>query len=419
MKSMQRESSQVSEAAHAPAVLATPGVAAGSGLGASGARSARLGAATPLRFEAPDPGRDLPGHVRAGSGLRWFEGQLVVVQDDVNALARVAWRRDLGGPETATPLVLPAGPGGLRHFSAARGNKADKLDLESCAVLPDGRLLVLPSGSTPARERLVVVAPGGTPVVHDGAPFFAALRGRVDFAGHSLNLEGVAVSHDQLWLFQRGNGARPAEGASDAAPGRTGCGARRTPGPVSAVGRLPLAAFLAWLDGAAAVPTLDRVWPVDLGSAGGVAYGFTDAAPLPDGRIAFLAGAEDSPDTFHDGAVLGARIGLLSPEALPAPGPARDDSAAASGAKPDEGAVVQPAGTRSSGAVGPGGARSGGAVELADIVGPDGQPTALKLEGLVFDRVTEDGALSFLVVADMDDPEVPALIAPLVWAPED
>ena len=54
---------------------------------------------------------------------------------------------------------------------------------------------------------------------------------------------------------------------------------------------------------------------------------------------------------------------------------------------------------------------------LAEIFDADDRPTSLKLEGVDFLGFTAEGALEFAVVADMDDPEVPAVVARLVWDP--
>ncbi|HUF70845.1 MAG TPA: hypothetical protein VMM79_19505 [Longimicrobiales bacterium] len=37
------------------------------------------------------------------------------------------------------------------------------MDLEACAILPDERLVTVGSGSTPGRERLVMMGGAGTP----------------------------------------------------------------------------------------------------------------------------------------------------------------------------------------------------------------------------------------------------------------
>jgi hypothetical protein len=310
---------------------------------------ARLGAPRPLSFAGADEARDLPAHVRAGSGLcRWGE-RLVVAQDDVNALALLDERTGI-----VAPLVLPADADGRRQFSERRGNKAAKMDLEACVVLPDGRLLAIGSGSTPARENMVVVDPDHHVRVVDGGALFEHLRAQRDFAGSELNIEGAVVVSGRLRLFQRGNGA-----VVDGRPA------------TNAVGDLELGDFLRWLDGDGAPPRLSSVMRVDLGQVGGVPFGFTDATTLPDGSVVFLAGAEDSPDTYRDGDVLGARVGLL-----------------------DAGRLV-----------------------LTEILDATGEPTTLKLEGVDFVGLTSRGGLELMVVADMDDPDVPALIASLHWGP--
>src|SRR5262245_57603151 len=124
------------------------------------ALSARVLARRPLLYAAgPEAADDRPAHVRAGSALAWLGGRLAVVQDDANFVALV---RPFRGE--VSPLPLPAGPGGLRQFDEGRGNKRHKLDLEASAVVPakGGEvLLAFGSGSTPARERVLVLGPTG------------------------------------------------------------------------------------------------------------------------------------------------------------------------------------------------------------------------------------------------------------------
>ena len=304
----------------------------------------RLGPARPLHFDGGYGALGVPGHVRAASAVRRWGQRLVVTQDDVNALAVLD---ELEG--TVLPLGLPPGADGGRVFSEAQGNKALKLDLEACVVLPDGRLVALGSGSTAARERVVVVDAGGSVRILDGAALYRGLRERVDFSGSELNVEGAVIAGEALLLFQRGNGA-PREGLR----------------PVNAVGAMDLGAFVGWLDGQAA-PTLGRVRQVDLGEHASVPFGFTDAAALPDGRVAFLAGAERSPDTYRDGEVVGARFGVLD----------------------------------------------GDDVWTADVRDARGETSRLKLEGI--ELVGEEcGVWRFVVVTDLDAPELPSTLHELV-----
>lgn len=332
----------------------------------------------PLTFEPLDPGLDLPSHVRAGSGLRRWEGKLAIVQDDVNAIALY----DEASGEIEV-LPLPAGAGGRRQFSDELGNKADKMDLEGCEVLPDGRLLAIGSGSTTARERMVLVSPDRTVRVVDGSDFYSYLREHTQFAGSELNVEGLAVVGDKLRLFQRGNGAvPPLAAAADRTERPEVIAVRRwlddggatlplVDLPVNATADFELAEFIAWLDDGGRVPRLITSQQFDLGLVRGVSLSFTDAVSLPDDHVVFLAAAEDSPDTYDDGEVVGAKIGMLG-----------------------DGQVV-----------------------LADIVNGDGSLSTLKFEGVEFIGFTGSGELELLAVTDMDDTETPALLALLRWGP--
>ena len=138
-------------------------------------------------------------------------------------------------------------------------------------------------------------------------------------------------------------------------------------GPWNAILDVSLDRFLGWLDGRNPFPPVRRIFEVDLGAVAGVPFGFTDAAVTDDGRVAFLACAEDTDDVLIDGPVLGCRFGWLDPD--------------------DRAAVMTP------------------------IVDRDGQPTHLKLEGI---ETRIDGGSVFDVVADMDRGDEPAQIAELV-----
>lgn len=313
----------------------------------SGALSARIVSRAPLTYRAgASADDDRPGHVRAGSGVAWVGPRLCVVQDDANVLALV----DPAAPAACEALLLAPDDDGRRLFEERRGNKHRKLDLESCVVVADGDhelLLAFGSGSTPARERVVVARGlGGDAPTVDVRPLpalYAQLRERRDFSGSELNVEGVAVVGDGVWLFQRGNGG-PRDGFE----------------AVSAIGRVSLVELLAHLSAPAEAPcpALRSVERYDLGTADGVPLTFTDAARTPAGALAFLAAAEASPDTYADGPVSGVALGVVD---------ARGDA------------------------------------YLAPLVDEAGAPFLDKAEGLVFHRADPRRAY---VVVDKDDPDL-------------
>ena len=311
----------------------------------SSSLSATLGKPRPLVYDhGAHPLEDLPAHVRAASSIRRQGSRLVILQDDVSALAVL-------DPSTGStyPILLPAGPDGARVFDDTRGNKKFKMDLEACVVLPDSRLVAFGSGSSPQREKIVTVAPGKGAMAQQmsGEDLYAGLRAHSDPRGARLNIEGAVVQGEWLRLLQRGNGKRGFE-------------------PWNAILDVALDKFLGWLDGRHPFPPVRRIFEVHLGALAGVPFGFTDAAVTDDGRVAFLACAEDTEDALIDGPVTGCRFGWLGAD--------------------DQSVVVAP------------------------VVDGEGKPTHLKLEGI---EARTGGGTMFDVVADMDRGDEPAQIAEL------
>ncbi len=280
--------------------------------------------------------------VSAASGLVQVGERLVVAADDEHSLA--VYAASDGG---ALGRVL-MWPGELPEDETAR--KRAKADVEALVTIDGAGVCALGSGSTPARHRGMCV-PGatiaavggravaeGAPFGFDLAPLHAALAAELG-GTDQLNLEGAAVSGALLRRFQRGNG----------------------PAGVNAVVDLDLAGVRTALAGGRVLGAdlLRAIHPVVLPELAGVRLTFTDASPLPDGRIVFSAAAERSPSTFLDGECVGSAVGILS---------------AAPGARVLR---VEP---------------------LADRV---------KIEG-IHARLQADGTIELLLVADADDRDVPS-----------
>ncbi|ATB30360.1 DUF6929 family protein [Melittangium boletus] len=238
-----------------------------------------------------------PAHVSAASGLVRVGSWLHVVADDSLFLATFPLEGESPGDTwRVLPGQLPLEP---------RERKARKPDLEALCLLaampgaPNGALLAVPSGSALTRHQGALV-----PLGADGRPDGAART--VDWRPvHEqlarelgpLNIEGAAVSGARLRLLHRGNGDGGTDAVVDLDAGRV-------------LRALEAGAPL----GADVVRTVRR-W--ELGKAGAVRLSFTDASPLPDGRIVFTAAAEDTRDAYQDGAVLGSAVGVLAPDGSP------------------------------------------------------------------------------------------------------
>jgi hypothetical protein len=200
-----------------------------------------------------------------------------------------------------------------------------------------GAVLILGSGSKVNSDHGALVRldpsglPQGKPVHIDLAPFYDYLKKEIP----ELDIEGAGVRGDGLHLLQRGDDGK----------GRNA--------------RIEVDLDKAWnalAEGEA--PSGDAVRDIefyDLGQLQGVKLCFSDAAPLPDGRIAFITSAEMNQEGA-EGAKVGSAVGVLD------------------------------------------------AQNRVAFIEPFDSP--MKVEGLVADL---DGtALELLMVADADDPSVPS-----------
>lgn len=229
-------------------------------------------------------------HLSAASALVRVGGLLYVVADDELHLGIFAST----GEDPGQLLRLFAGELPLDKPE----RKALKPDLEALALLPTmpgfahGALLALGSGSKANRQVAVLLALGdggqveGAPRLCDLAALYQPLHAH--FA--DLNIEGAFRLCEQFVLLQRGNQGQ----ASNAQI------------------RYAWPQWQAWLLGELAEPpTPLAIQALELGELAGVALGFTDGAALADGRWLFSAAAEDTTNSYSDGACLGTVIGLV------------------------------------------------------------------------------------------------------------
>jgi hypothetical protein len=234
----------------------------------------------------------LPRHLSAASGLACVGSHIYVVADDELHLGVFSASGNAPG------RLLRLFDGELPAEKATR--KKAKPDLEAITVLPPfgncphGALLALGSGSKKNRCRGALLrlddrsGIDGLPVPIDASGWFDDLDRR--FA--ALNIEGAVAIGEELRLLQRANKKHPQ----------------------NAIIRYPLGPVLDALATSAAIPAIapSATDLVDLGWIDGVPLGFTDGAALPDGSMVFTAVAEDTEDTYNDGACLAAAIGVAA-----------------------------------------------------------------------------------------------------------
>ncbi len=178
-------------------------------------------------------------------------------------------------------------------FGTGRIPKATKPDLEAMTALtwPDGRagVLVLGSGSTPAREVGWFVPVAGQPPQRvDLSALYQQLRTQLP-PGVGLNLEAAATTEAELLLLQR------TVGRADAA----------------LLFALPLAPVLHQLAGTAGAPVpAARRLVFELPQIDGCPAGFSGAT-FVQGRLFVAASVENTRDAVLDGAVLGSFVGVV------------------------------------------------------------------------------------------------------------
>jgi hypothetical protein len=206
--------------------------------------------------------------VAGGSALLAVGKRLLVAHDDAY---RATW---IDLPSLATTHVALRGGGEPLP-------KATKPDFEAAVAGPDGAIYLLGSGSAGPRCEIARIGADGAVeiVTHDA--LYGCIAAALRLAARP-NVEGAIVVGERLRLFHRGVGA--ARSATVDVP----LGVLR--------GEPPVALEVRWYE---------------LGSLAGVGVAFTDAAPLPDGRAAFTAAAENTLDAVLDGPVAGSVIGSI------------------------------------------------------------------------------------------------------------
>ncbi|MEO0045655.1 MAG: hypothetical protein RL705_846 [Bacteroidota bacterium] len=161
--------------------------------------------------------------------------------------------------------------------------KKDKPDFEAIAIKGTD-LILLGSGSTENRNLIFNYAiPTGKIQKNNIGFIYQKIKQEFAIADEELNIEGLIMHQDHIYFFQRGNGIKGKNGVIFS---------KDTPQNQQF-----------------------EFEPIDLPAIKNVATTFTDAILVED-KIYFLASAEDTTSTYHDGEVLGSIIGRMDAKTL-------------------------------------------------------------------------------------------------------
>ncbi len=170
-----------------------------------------------------------------------------------------------------------------------KARKKQKPDFEALVRVPaqngllHGALFALGSGSKPNRQQGVLLSfhADGSLSEKTHTLDFSAMYAAFPF--EDTNIEGALIVGEQLVLMQRGNKKYPQ----------------------SALVNLSLQEAL---QGSATATVACYTLP----TVDGIPLGFTDGIALPNGNILFSAVAENTDDSFNDGACAGAALGIIN-----------------------------------------------------------------------------------------------------------
>lgn len=156
--------------------------------------------------------------------------------------------------------------------------KKEKPDFESI-TLKGNRLQMYGSGSTEKRNTTISYHLAKKQVQEKSvASLYASIKNQLKIGDDELNIEGVIFKGNEIFLFQRGNGAQAKNGIITIKD--------KGKGSIS-------------------------FHPIELPKIENVVTSFTDAILVKD-KIYFLAAAEDTTSTYADGNVLGSVIGSIN-----------------------------------------------------------------------------------------------------------
>jgi hypothetical protein len=216
--------------------------------------------------------KNLP--VSAASGLVCYKERLYIIADDENELL-------LLDSHSSQRLSLLTGE--LPQTPEAR--KKAKPDFEALMLIGN-QLFALPSGSKPNRSKAVMIS---IPDHQFQVFYLTSLYSFIAPMIKDLNLEGATLVGDEIWLFNRGNGA----------------------GRANYLIKLDAKTFLKEASlGEVSSQVFKSLTTLSIGESNGYPLGVTDAC-FDDGLVYFVAVAEATDSTYDDGQYLGAVFGIL------------------------------------------------------------------------------------------------------------
>lgn len=223
------------------------------------------------------------GHISSASGLVQLDRTIYVIGDDTPYLHAL----DLHLQAKSDHPIYPTS-----SMSGMKIPKAIKPDFEAMEALNEKELLVFGSGSlSPQRDILIHInlkKPDPVYAQYSLTEFYDTLKKMPQMEGVELNIEGLAISNTQLFLFNRSN---------------------------NLIFSFPKKGILDYLmaEGPFMQP---EIYTYQLPEIDGIQSKFSGATYFPEASsLLFTSSVEDTDNAYDDGAVLGSFIGKINVEA--------------------------------------------------------------------------------------------------------
>jgi hypothetical protein len=251
-----------------------------------------------LDIHNPETGR--PPYMIAASGLVKLGDWLYVVADDELHLG--VFRE--GNAERGLLVRLLSGelPLDWEERKKAKPDWESLLHMSSELTGGAEAMLAIPSGSKPNRVTGAFIPLNADRSINENGVYavdFTPLYNHLWSLIPKLNIEGSCVIGELFYMFHRANKSKEANKLI-----RMPLDILHT--LINPVARENSRALLA-----DAILQMVETADFTLGNVGGISLAFTDAT-VADGKIYFLAAAEDSDDPYLDGPYKGAAIGMMT-----------------------------------------------------------------------------------------------------------
>ena len=219
------------------------------------------------------------GHISSASGLVQLGQTIYIIGDDTPFLYSLDHHLQ---PKSELPIYSTS------SMTGTKIPKAIKPDFEAMEALNDNEILVFGSGSlSPQRDILIHINlkhPDPVYAQYSLTEFYNTLKKMPQMEGVELNIEGLAISDTQLFLFNRSN---------------------------NLIFSFPKNGVLDYLmsEGPFIQP---QIYTYQLPEIGGIQSKFSGATYLPEASsLLFTSSVEDTDNAYDDGAVLGSFIGKI------------------------------------------------------------------------------------------------------------